>query len=158
MKPSCHGISLWGHILGYSGASWTSPPHISTIWGHSERSSPSVPPSMLGVKLQGSVMNGNVYTPCWWLKRSHDCLCILTTPQIASQRQDEGDLSSFTASSYLTGLLCVFNWSAHNVMNLYKAISRNEKLSAFPRAHIRLSSFPYQYNQQVQRWHSEPWQ
>lgn len=57
-------------------------------------------------------------------------------------------------SSYLPGLLCIFNWSVHNVMNLYKAISQNEYLSAFPvlryASHLSHISIISKYNADIQ--------
>lgn len=83
-----------------------------------------------------------VFSPLRRLKCKHHCLDIHMTPQITSQRRDENDPSSFTALHICLGCcvcVCIFNWSVYNVMNLYKAISQNEYLSAFPpRSHLPL--------------------
>lgn len=104
-------------------------------------------------------MNGNSSALLWWWKHRHPCWD-LHDPLDCNSKTTRGWSIFIYGSSNLTGLLCVSNWSVHNVMNLYKAISQCEYLSAFPvltsASHLSHISIISKYNADIQSLDSKP--
>lgn len=87
-----------------------------------------------GAGTQGGVMNGDAHTHLWRLKkrRRHRSAVHATSSDCISK--DEMKMIRLHLPRLVSkGSCCgVFNWSVHNVMNFYKAVSQSEPLSAFP--------------------------